>query len=140
MNKFVLQMFLAIFIGFGLGVGLVFGVANVDFVHSIIISVLISIVFVGIFALFFGKNNKRIVVLNDEEAMAFIEVIGGKDNIISAEASVSRVKITLKDVDKIDQSRLVQLNLEGVFLSGNQLQAGYGGNAGSMADMINEMV
>ena len=52
----------------------------------------------------------------------FVRVIGGGNNIEAVDFEASRVKITLVEVDQIDQESLKDLVPAGASLSGNELQ------------------
>jgi len=80
------------------------------------------------------------VTADQAEVNKLIDGIGGQTNIISASYEVSRVKVSLKDADLIDQDKLKSLELEGAFLSGDQLQVTVGKQAESVAQQINERI
>lgn len=70
----------------------------------------------------------------------FIDAIGGQVNVTSVSHEVSRVKVFLEDVDLIDQDKLKALELDGAFLSGNQLQVTFGKQANRVAQHIKEQI
>lgn len=80
------------------------------------------------------------VAVDLAEVWAFMEAIGGQSNIAFASHEVSRVKVSLKDVDLIDQAKLKALKLEGAFLSGEHLQVTFGKRAEGVAQQINEQI
>jgi len=75
-----------------------------------------------------------------EVVNAFIESIGGVENISETEFSSARLKVTLIDVDLIDQEKLNALNFEGAFLSGSQLQVTIGTNSGDFSQQISNLI
>jgi len=101
----------------------------------IILSTLIEIVLVRMRK---KRTSTEVVVADEGQVLDFVRAIGGSGNIESVSHEVSRVKVTLKDVDLIDQDQLNDLALEGAFLSGNQLQATFGKQAEYIAAKINE--
>ena len=51
-----------------------------------------------------------------------VELLGGKDNIISTETNMSRFKVTLKDVSKANKEGIQKLGAKGVVEIDNQLK------------------
>lgn len=86
------------------------------------------------------KESVAIVTVDSAEVDKFIDSMGGQANIASASHEVSRVKVSLKDVDLIDQDKLKALELDGAFLSGDQLQVTFGKQAKGVAQQINEQI
>lgn len=86
------------------------------------------------------KESTMAVSVDRAEVDKFINAIGGQANIASTSHEVSRVKVSLKDVDLIDQDKLKALELDGAFLSGDQLQVTFGKQAAGIAKQINEHI
>ena len=86
------------------------------------------------------KASVAAISVDNAKVDKFIEAIGGPSNIVSASHEVSRVKVSLKDVDLIDQDQLKALELDGAFLSGNHLQVTFGKQAEGVAQKINEQI
>ena len=51
-----------------------------------------------------------------------VELLGGKDNIISTETNMSRFKVTLKDVSKANKEGIQKLGAKGIVEIDNQLK------------------
>ena len=51
-----------------------------------------------------------------------VELLGGKDNIVSTETSLSRFKVTLKDVTKANKEGIQKLGAKGIVEIDNQLK------------------
>ena len=51
-----------------------------------------------------------------------VELLGGKDNIISTETNLSRFKVTLKDVSKANKEGIQKLGAKGIVEIDNQLK------------------
>ena len=51
-----------------------------------------------------------------------VEMLGGKDNIISTETNMSRFKVTLKDVSKANKEGIQKLGAKGIVEIDNQLK------------------
>lgn len=58
----------------------------------------------------------------DEEMNKLLEYLGGKDNIIDCELSMSRFKVTLKDVTKANKDGIQRLGAKGIVEIDNQLK------------------
>ena len=51
-----------------------------------------------------------------------VELLGGKENIISTETNLSRFKVTLKDVSKANKESIQKLGAKGIVEIDNQLK------------------
>lgn len=58
----------------------------------------------------------------DEEMNQLLAYLGGKDNIIDCELSMSRFKVTLKDVTKANKEGIQRLGAKGIVEIDNQLK------------------
>ena len=56
------------------------------------------------------------------ELNKLVEYLGGKDNIISTETSLSRFKVTLKDVTIVNKEAIQKLGAKGIVEIDNQLK------------------
>lgn len=65
------------------------------------------------------KTNKKDFKL---EINKLIDYLGGKDNIISMEANVSRFKVILRDVSIVDKEAIQKLGAKGIVEIDNQLK------------------
>lgn len=67
-----------------------------------------------------------IIRLNKKDFSAeinkLIKYLGGKDNIINAECNMSRFKVILKDVTKVDKEGIQKLGAKGIVEIDNQLK------------------
>ena len=64
----------------------------------------------------------------DKAAMAqnLIEAFGGRTNMTALDACITRLRITVTDINKVDQPRLKALGAAGVVVVGNNIQAIFG--------------
>jgi len=70
---------------------------------------------------------------------AYIEALGGKDNIKTVDACITRLRLELRDTDKIDEQRLQQLGATGVLKANkNNAQVVVGTKAELIADDIKQ--
>jgi len=73
-----------------------------------------------------NKNNNRAPTVSSEKVAAFIEAIGGIENIAQLDSQSSRLKVKLNDLDLLNQERLTALEFGGAYLAGDQLQVTIG--------------
>ena len=59
-------------------------------------------------------------------AEQLVNAFGGKDNIASLDACITRLRVGVKDVAKVDQAKLKKLGAAGVVVSGSGVQAIFG--------------
>ena len=74
------------------------------------------------------------------EANKLITYLGGKDNIINAEANMSRFKVILKDVSLVDKEGIQKLGAKGIVEIDNQLKIIFGKDARTLKKYINQIV
>ena len=68
-----------------------------------------------------------------------VELLGGKDNIISTEINMSRFKVTLKDVSKANKDGIQKLGAKGVVELENQLKIILGPESKQLKKYIDEI-
>ena len=83
------------------------------FQYVIVLAILIIIALVVI------KVNQKDF---SSEVNKLIKYLGGKDNIINAECNMSRFKVILKDVTKVDKIGIQKLGAKGIVEIDNQLK------------------
>ena len=82
------------------------------------------------------KLNKKDVKLDMNK---LVEYLGGKNNIISTEISLSRFKVTLKDVSVVNKEAIQKLGAKGIVEIDNQLKIIMGANAGNLKKQIDDL-
>ena len=88
--------------------------------YLIIIAILILISFIVI-----KMNRKDFSV----EINKLIQYLGGKDNIIDSQINLSRLKVTLKDMNKVNKEGIQKLGAKGIVEIDNQLKIILGPNS-----------
>lgn len=73
------------------------------------------------------------------EVNKLVGYLGGKDNILDTEANMSRFKVTLKDVTKVDKEGIQKLGAKGIVEIDNQLKIIFGPEARALKKYINEI-
>ncbi len=74
------------------------------------------------------------------KANKLINYLGGKDNIVSAEANMSRFKVILKDVSIVNKEAIEKLGAKGIVEIDNQLKIIFGPNAKELKRYIDDIV
>lgn len=75
----------------------------------------------------------------DEEMNKLLKYLGGKDNIIDCTVSMSRFKVTLKDVSKVNKEGIQKLGAKGIVEIDNQLKIVFDKNARTLKRYIKDM-
>lgn len=68
-----------------------------------------------------------------------VELLGGKNNIISTESNLSRFKVTLKDVSKANKEGIQKLGAKGIVEIDNQLKIILGPDSKQLKKYIDEI-
>ena len=68
-----------------------------------------------------------------------VELLGGKNNIISTETNMSRFKVVLKDVTKADKEGIQKLGAKGIVEVDNQLKIILGPESKQIKKYIDEI-
>lgn len=73
------------------------------------------------------------------EVNKLVNYLGGKDNILDTEVNMSRFKVTLKDVSKVDKEGIQKLGAKGIVEIDNQLKIIFGTDARALKKYISEI-
>ena len=82
------------------------------------------------------KLTRRDFRIEDNKLITYL---GGKDNIVDTEINLSRFKVTLKDVTKVDKDGIQKLGAKGIVEIDNQLKIIFGPEARALKRYISEM-
>lgn len=97
----------------------------------------------GIIAIVLVIISLVIVKLNHKnfnlEINKLVQYLGGKDNILDTEVSVSRFKVTLKDVSIVDKEGIQKLGAKGIVEIDNQLKIIFGPESRALKKYIDEI-
>ena len=85
-----------------------------DYIQYIIIAVVFIVILLAIL-----KSMKKDAHI---ELNKLVEYLGGKDNIITTETSLSRFKVTLKDISIVNKDAIQKLGAKGIVEIDNQLK------------------
>lgn len=100
-------------------------------IHYVIIVTVLIIIFLAVIR----ANSKDFKL----EINKLVEYLGGKDNIIDTEVEMSRFKVTLKDVTKVNKEGIMKLGAKGVVEIEDQLKIIFGKDAKKLKKYIDEL-
>ncbi|WP_432453857.1 MULTISPECIES: PTS glucose transporter subunit IIBC [unclassified Agarivorans] len=66
------------------------------------------------------------VISEDKMSQSLVDAFGGKDNIVSLDACITRLRIQVKSVESVNQPALKSLGAAGVVIAGQGVQAIFG--------------
>ncbi len=75
-----------------------------------------------------------------ELAAELIAAFGGSANIASLDACITRLRIEVKEIERVDQARIKALGAAGVFVSGNGIQAVFGTRSDNLRSDMAELI
>ncbi len=102
-----------------------------DKMEYVIIVVVLLIIALAIIK----ANNKDFHI----EANKLVELLGGKDNIISTESNRSRFKVALKDVSRVNKDAIQKMGAKGIVEIDNQLKIILGPASKQLAKYIQDL-
>ena len=85
-----------------------------EYIEYLIIGIILVIILLAVL-----KANKKDANLDFNK---LVELLGGKENIISTETNLSRFKVTLNDVSKANKEGIQKLGAKGIVEIDNQLK------------------
>ena len=97
------------------------------------IIILIALVLISLIVVKLNKKNFNL------EINKLVGYLGGKDNILDTEVNMSRFKVTLKDVSKVDKDAIQKLGAQGIVEIDNQLKIIFGPDARQLKRYIDEI-
>ena len=75
-----------------------------------------------------------------ELADEILNALGGKENLKSLDACITRLRIQVKDINKVDKDKLKELGAAGVMVVGDNIQAIFGTKSDTLKSEINEIM
>lgn len=102
-----------------------------NFLEYFIIILILVIILLAIL-----KAGKKDIYL---EMNKLVEYLGGKDNIIDTEITLSRFKVTLKDVTIVNREGIQKLGAKGIVEIDNQLKIILGPESKQLKRYIDEL-
>lgn len=74
------------------------------------------------------------------EINRLVNYLGGKDNIVVAECNMSRFKVILKDITKVDKDGIQRLGAKGIVEVDNQLKIIFGRESRALKKCIKDFL
>ena len=106
-------------------------VIKMDYIQYVVILVVFLIILLAVL-----KSMKKDAHL---ELNKLVEYLGGKDNILSTETSLSRFKVTLKDVSLVNKEAIQKLGAKGIVEIDNQLKIILGSESKQLKKYIDNL-
>jgi N-acetylglucosamine PTS system EIICBA or EIICB component len=85
-----------------------------------------------------GDSELRVDTPADSRAEQLIAAFGGRGNLVTVDACITRLRMEVADKSKVDQDRLKTLGAAGVLEVGNSVQAVFGTQAEVLKNEIND--
>ena len=83
---------------------------------------------------------EEVALDSSETAILAVAAFGGKDNIENLDACITRLRVTVNNVEAVNKAELKKLGAAGVVVSGNGVQAVFGTKSDNLkTDMENHM-
>ena len=100
------------------------------------IFVVVGIIIINLIAFMIKRiiTKKKYAVVDDN---AWIEALGGKDNIISIEVVGSRLSLVVKDKNRFDRQKLGDLGVSSILVMTTKITLVIEGKAKQVAEVIN---
>jgi PTS system glucose-specific IIC component len=73
-----------------------------------------------------------------EMSASLVQAFGGKDNITNLDACITRLRVSVADVSKVDQAGLKKLGAAGVVVAGSGVQAIFGTKSDNLKTDMDE--
>ncbi|SCH16590.1 MULTISPECIES: glucose-specific PTS transporter subunit IIBC [unclassified Romboutsia] len=75
-----------------------------------------------------------------ELANEILIALGNKENLKSLDACITRLRVQVEDIEKVDKDKLKELGAAGVMVVGNNVQAIFGTKSDTLKSEINEII
>ncbi|MDE5553483.1 MAG: PTS transporter subunit EIIB [Malacoplasma sp.] len=69
-----------------------------------------------------------------------ISLLGGKENITSVDATINSLKVSVKDIEKINQKEIKTLGAKGTILSEDSVTCLFGDYSKKLSEILNENI
>jgi len=135
--------------GFGFSAGLIDYLINYKLAKNPLLILPLGLVFGAIYFVLsyyiikffnytiFTEDREEALQKESSEAQAFIDALGGKENILSTDACITRLRMEVKNSENLDEEAFKKLGAKGVIKpSSTTIQVVLGTRAESVAEMI----
>lgn len=79
-------------------------------------------------------------VQSGQMALSLVRAFGGAGNIVSLDACITRLRVTVVDAEKVDKKALTSLGAAGVLVAGNGIQAIFGTRSDNLKSEMDEVL
>lgn len=77
---------------------------------------------------------------NASLAAEVLEAMGGKDNLANLDACITRLRVSVKNIDNVDKNKLKKLGASGVMVVGDNLQIIFGPKSDMLKTQIKDII
>jgi PTS system glucose-specific IIC component len=84
------------------------------------------------------SSNEQSVQGGSEMSASLVQAFGGKENITNLDACITRLRVSVADVSKVDQAGLKKLGAAGVVVAGSGVQAIFGTKSDNLKTDMDE--
>lgn len=89
--------------------------------------------------LFFNKRTNILSPYLLEQSKGFLEALGGKSNLREINACITRLRLVVKNKEKVNEEKLIQWgSKESIWVDNHQLHIILGKNADFIANLMNK--
>lgn len=119
----------------------------------IVVGIIYAIIYYSLFRFLIRKlnlktpgreeDNESISRANKEHAnlaVAVLNALGGKENISNLDACITRLRVIVNDVERVDKEELKRLGAAGVMEVGNNIQAIFGPKSDTLKGQIKDVM
>ncbi|MDI0266649.1 glucose-specific PTS transporter subunit IIBC [Clostridioides difficile] len=85
-------------------------------------------------------NVGTVEMSKDELASEILVALGNKENLKSLDACITRLRLVVNDIDKVDKEKLKSLGAAGVMVIGNNVQAIFGPKSDAIKSDIKDII
>ena len=86
------------------------------------------------------ENTSQSSLVKGELASEILVALGDKENLSSLDACITRLRVQVKDINKVDKEKLKELGAAGVMVVGDNIQAIFGTKSDTLKSEINEII
>lgn len=86
------------------------------------------------------ENTSQSSLVKGELASEILVALGDKENLSSLDACITRLRVQVKDINKVDREKLKELGAAGVMVVGDNIQAIFGTKSDTLKSEINEII
>lgn len=83
-----------------------------------------------------SKYKKNNVYIDEGLRTSLLEAFGNQDNISQVEVEMSRLTVTVKDIELVNAENLKSLGANGVLLVGNKVKCSFGEKAEEISKLL----